>query len=214
MNDKDVSIVICCAGMGTRLGIGTTKALVRIHGKPLILRQLELLKDYSDIRIVVGYQAEKIIEVVTQHRKDIMFAFNYDYERTGVAESLARGSVGSRKYVVAMDGDLLVNPEDFKAFMEIPGECIGVGKPSSSEPVYVSIDEHGNTVSFKKSENPMEWMGLAKIKAQSVKSGYHHVYDLLTECLPLPAYSIRTREIDTPEDYEEMINWVDRGCVD
>lgn len=214
MNDKDVSIVICCAGMGTRLGIGTTKALVRINGKPLILRQLELLKDYSDIRIVVGYQAEKIIEVVTQYRKDIMFAFNYDYERTGVAESLARGSVGSRKYVVAMDGDLLANPEDFAAFMKNPEVCIGVGKPSSSEPVYVTVDEHGKAVSFEKSENPMEWMGLAIIESQSVKSGYHHVYDMLTDCLPLPVFSICAREIDTPEDYEEMISWINRGCKD
>ena len=57
------TIVISCAGMGTRLGIGTTKALIDIEGKPLILRQLELLKDFDDIRIVVGYQMEKVIEV-------------------------------------------------------------------------------------------------------------------------------------------------------
>ena len=54
MDTNDVSVVICCAGMGTRLGIGTTKALVNVCGIPLIVRQLELLKDYSDIRIVVG----------------------------------------------------------------------------------------------------------------------------------------------------------------
>ena len=24
---KDITVIICCAGMGTRLGIGTTKAL-------------------------------------------------------------------------------------------------------------------------------------------------------------------------------------------
>ena len=52
------TIVISCAGMGTRLGIGTTKALIDIEGKPLILRQLEILKDFDDIRIVVGYQME------------------------------------------------------------------------------------------------------------------------------------------------------------
>ena len=62
--------------MGTRLGIGTTKALIDIEGKPLILRQLELLKDFDDIRIVVGYQMEKVIEVVNNYRKDILFVFN------------------------------------------------------------------------------------------------------------------------------------------
>ena len=35
------TIIISCAGMGTRLGIGMTKALIDIDGKPLIIRQLE-----------------------------------------------------------------------------------------------------------------------------------------------------------------------------
>jgi len=38
------TIVISCAGMGTRLGIGSTKALIDIDGKPLIISKLELLK--------------------------------------------------------------------------------------------------------------------------------------------------------------------------
>ena len=79
MKNKDITVVICAAGMGTRLGIGTTKALVHVCGKPLIIRQLELLNDYDDVRIVLGYQADKVMEVVNKYRKDIMFAFNYDY---------------------------------------------------------------------------------------------------------------------------------------
>ena len=48
MNDiSKTSIIICCAGMGTRLGIGTTKALVDICGKPLIIRLLEQLDEYE-----------------------------------------------------------------------------------------------------------------------------------------------------------------------
>ena len=42
---QNTSVVICCAGMGTRLGIRTTKALVDICGAPLIIRQLQLLKE-------------------------------------------------------------------------------------------------------------------------------------------------------------------------
>lgn len=38
------TIVISCAGMGNRLGLGTTKALVEVDGKPLIVRRLELLR--------------------------------------------------------------------------------------------------------------------------------------------------------------------------
>ena len=84
------TIVISCAGMGTRLGIGSTKALIDIDGKPLIIRQLELLKDFDDIRIVVGYQMEKVIEVVNSYRKDILFVFNHDYRNTGTGGSFSR----------------------------------------------------------------------------------------------------------------------------
>ena len=55
------TVIISCAGMGNRLGLGTTKALVEVEGKPLIMHHLEKLKNEKDIRVVVGYQAEKVI---------------------------------------------------------------------------------------------------------------------------------------------------------
>ena len=67
MSNLDTTVIICCAGMGTRLGIGTTKALMHIDGKPLIIHQLEALKDYSDVRVVVGYQANKVIELILEN---------------------------------------------------------------------------------------------------------------------------------------------------
>lgn len=73
------TIIISCAGMGNRLGLGTTKALVQIDGKPLIIRHLEMLQKEKDVRIVVGYQAEKVIETVRKYRNDILFVFNHKY---------------------------------------------------------------------------------------------------------------------------------------
>lgn len=58
------SVVISCAGIGSRLGLGLTKALVQINGRSLISWQLELFKDVEDIRIVIGFQANDIIEEV------------------------------------------------------------------------------------------------------------------------------------------------------
>ncbi len=31
------TVIISCAGMGNRLGLGTTKALIDVAGKPLII---------------------------------------------------------------------------------------------------------------------------------------------------------------------------------
>jgi len=69
------TVIIGCAGMGNRLGLGTTKALVEVDGKPLIVRHLEMLEEEKDIRIVVGYQAERVIEVVRKYRDDVLFVF-------------------------------------------------------------------------------------------------------------------------------------------
>ena len=68
MGNISRTIVISCAGLGKRLGLGMTKALLQVDGKSLIIRHLEALKDEDDIRIVVGYQAEKVIEEVTAYR--------------------------------------------------------------------------------------------------------------------------------------------------
>lgn len=104
---KEKTIIISCAGMGTRLGIGSTKALIDINGKPLIIRQLELLKDYNDICIVVGYQADRVIETVSEYRNDIRFAFNHDYKTTGTAASFLKGLLGAKEYNIPIDVDTI-----------------------------------------------------------------------------------------------------------
>ena len=85
-NEKSLNVVslksVCykvCAGIGSRLGLGLTKALVQINGRSLISWQLELFKDVEDIRIVIGFQANDIIEEVRKHRQDVIFIFNHRY---------------------------------------------------------------------------------------------------------------------------------------
>ena len=76
------SVVISCAGIGSRLGLGQTKALIKINGKSLIAWQLDLLKKVEDVRIVIGYQANDIIEEVLKYRKDVVFVYNHRYFET------------------------------------------------------------------------------------------------------------------------------------
>lgn len=71
------SVIITCAGIGYRLGLGTTKALINIKGKALIHWQLELFKDIEDVRIVVGFEAGAVIEEVRKYRPDAVFVFNH-----------------------------------------------------------------------------------------------------------------------------------------
>lgn len=207
------TVIICAAGMGTRLGIGTTKALVDINGTPLIIRQLELLKDFDDIRIVAGFQAERLIQIVKEYRKDIMFAFNYQYETTGVADSLRKGLIASRDYILSLDGDILVNPDDFAGFLAEDRECLGISTITSAEPIKVTM-QNGMVTHLSKSKGEMQWPGVVKIKKDRLQGPSTHVYDVLNEVLPLPAFQIRAREIDTQEDYEQAIEWFEKGMVD
>lgn len=214
---KNVSIVISAAGMGTRLGLGCTKALVEIEGKTLIERQLEILKDYDDIRVVVGYQAEKVIEVVNSIRKDVMFVFNHDYRNTGTGASFSLGAQHGREYVVALDGDLLVNPEDLIKAIEYEGSCVGGTTPSTDNPWTMPtkmIRGVENVVGFSKEEGEYEWTGLAKIRNDQLQPGTGHVFHLIEPLLPLPMIFIRTKEIDTVDDYERAVKWVRNGYED
>ena len=209
MTNKDTTVVICSAGMGTRLGIGTTKALMHIDGKPLIIHQLEALKEFDDIRIVLGYQAEKVIEVVNKFRKDIMFAFNYDYKSTGPAASLSKGLINAKKYILSIDGDILVNPFDFREILEREGEYLAISNKHSSEPILIEV-ENQEAIHFSKRGN-YEWPGVVKFERNRFKKSEGYIYDVIEELLPMPIVLLRSRDIDTPEDYENAISWVECG---
>ncbi|SCH01035.1 bifunctional N-acetylglucosamine-1-phosphate uridyltransferase/glucosamine-1-phosphate acetyltransferase [uncultured Clostridium sp.] len=215
MKKDDITIILSCAGMGTRLGIGTTKALVEINGKTILERQLELLKDFKDIRITVGYQAEKVIEVVNNIRKDVMFIFNYDYKHTGNATNFCKSLIGANEYVIEIEGDLLINAEDLKNLVEYSGECIGGTSISSDEPVYMCV-ECGLVRTFSLNNGNKEWMGLAKIKTEHFTKKEGNIYEILETLLPLPFLEVRARniDIDTPEDYDKVLKWYKSGCLD
>ncbi|MCR5317977.1 MAG: NTP transferase domain-containing protein [Treponema sp.] len=211
MDDK--TIIISCAGMGNRLGAGIPKALVKVCGKPIIIRQLELLNEYSDIRVVVGYMADKVIETVQAYRKDVLFAFNFDYKTTGTAASFSKGfmQAPTKKMTVALDGDLLVRPSDLKKFLESEEELVGGCIPGTDNPVLMSLDEENRVTEFSRERGILEWTGLAQCASNRISLGTHHIYHLLEPLMPLKVMEISTREIDTENDYNNAVQWIKNG---
>ena len=211
------TIVISCAGMGSRLGIGSTKALIDIDGKPLIIRQLELLKDYDDIRVVVGYQMEKVIEVINSYRKDILFVFNHNYRKTGTGGSFSLAMKHAGEMIVSLDGDLLVHPDDLKMVLESDKECVCGTAIGTDDPMKMkTLVKDGITygVGFSREEGEYEWTGLAQVRTDRLTPGDRHVCDMMTPLLPLEMVYIRTREVDTMADYENALKWVKNGYKD
>ena len=189
------TVIISCAGMGNRLGLGTTKALVEIEGKPLIVRHLETLQEEKDIRIVVGFQAEKVIEAVQRVRDDILFVFNHQYRETGT-------------------GDLLVHPEDMKRILACDHEFVSGGVPMTDDPwMLQTYGENGKIYvnAFSKNAGNYEWNGITQMKSEKMLNGSGHVFQLIEPYLPIPFLELRTREIDTVSDYERAVEWVKNG---
>ena len=205
------TVIISCAGMGNRLGLGTTKALVEVEGKPLIMHHLEKLKDESDIRVVVGYQAEKVINVVRKYRKDVVFVFNHNYRETGIGASVALASQYANEYILSLDGDLIIHPDDMKKILECDHEFVSGGIPDTDEPWMLQTykDDGKEFVSaFSKNIGNYEWNGITQMKSAKIKNGQGHVFQLIEPYLPIPFLELRTREIDTVNDYERAVEWV------
>jgi len=201
------SIVISCAGIGSRLGLSTTKALINIEGKPLIAWQLELFKDIEDIRIVVGFQANDVINEVLKYRKDAIFVYNHNYFETKTGASFYLGAKHANEYVMEYDGDLLVHPDDIKICLETD-EYIAYSDKTSTETVFVKTDEQGNVLAFSRQEGDYEWTGPASIKKEKIKFTTENVFNQLEEYLPMKGIKIRACDIDTYEDYQKAIDFI------
>lgn len=208
------TVIISCAGMGNRLGLGTTKALVEIEGKPLIARHLEMLAGEDDIRVVVGYQAEKVIEVVRKYRNDVLFVFNHKYRETGTGASVALASKMANEYILSLDGDLLIHPEDMKKILSCSDEFAGGGPVRTDDPwMLQTYEESGKEYvsCFSRNIGKYEWNGVTQMKSQKMQCGIGHVFQLIEPYLPVRFIELRTREIDTINDYERAIKWVKNG---
>lgn len=200
--------------MGNRLGLGTTKALVEVDGKPLIIRHLEMLDDEKDIRIVVGYQAEKVIEVVRKYRNDVTFVFNHNYKSTGTGASVALASKFANEFILSLDGDLLIHPDDMRKVLDCNYEFVSGDIPDTDDPwMLQTYEENGKEFvsAFSKNIGTYEWNGITQMKSKKMLNGTGHVFQLIEPYLPVPFLKIRTREIDTINDYERAITWVKNG---
>ena len=204
------TIVINCAGMGERLGFGHTKALLEVGGKPLIIHHLEQVKDFEDVRIVVGFDAQELISTVLKYRRNVVFVFNHNYLTTGTLASLSLAVKHAKDQIASIDGDLLVNPKDLRRFLYSPEDQIGFCEPYTDHPVYVNILRRGNkqyVTSFSRKSGRFEWTGLVQIKREAINPGNLHVYHTLEDKLPLLATKIDCREIDTPDDLVSAMKW-------
>lgn len=108
------SVIVSCAGIGSRLGLAKTKALIDIGNKTLIRWQLELFKEVEDVRVVVRFQANDVIREVKKYRNDVIFVYNHNYFDIKTGASYYLGARDGNELAIEIDGDLLAHPDDIK----------------------------------------------------------------------------------------------------
>lgn len=198
-------VVIAAAGIGKRLGQGIPKILVKINGKPIYEYLLAAFKDVKDIRIVVGFEAEKVIHRITDYRKDIIFVKNHDYQNTLTYTSCYLGAVGIEGKVLFVDGDTILSNktlEDIKKLVYDDIPFLSVSKNIADNPVYAHV-ENGFVTSFSRNQiSEYEWANVAYVDISNLSYENTHVYEQMEKLLPMKALEIERIEVDTPHDLE------------
>ena len=195
------SVVISCAGIGSRLGLGLTKALVQINEASLISWQLRLFKDVEDLRIVIGFQGNEIINEVKKYRDDVIFCFNHRYFETKTGASYYLGARHANLETVEWDGDLLVHPDDVKVLLETSGEYICYSDKSSEDTVFVQTNENGEVLSFSRESGDYEWTGPACMHKKHLTYSSQNVFNMFEPLCPMRGIKVRAYDIDTYNDY-------------
>lgn len=60
---------------------------------------------------------------------------------------------------------------------------------------------------LSKKPGNMQWSGITKVQADKLRGTSSHVYEVLTPYLPMTAFPLRLKEINTPKDYENAMEW-------
>lgn len=199
--DDEKSVVISCAGIGSRLGLGLTKALVQINGNSLISWQLKLFKDVKDVRIVIGFQGGEIIEEVRKYRDDVIFCYNHRYFETKTGASYYLGARHANHETLEWDGDLLVHPDDVKKLLATSGEFICYADKTSDDAVFVQTNENGDVLCFSREQGDYEWTGPACMNKQHLIYSTQNVFNMFEPYCPMKGIKVRACDIDTYNDY-------------
>lgn len=203
-HSKQKSVVISCAGIGSRLGLGLTKALVQINGSSLISWQLKLFKDVEDVRLVIGFQGGDIIDEVRKYREDVIFCYNHRYFETKTGASFYLGARHANDFIIEWDGDLLVHPDDVQMLLKEEGEFIGYAVKSSDEAVWVQTDEQGVVRAFSRERGDYEWTGPACMSKSNLTYSSQNVFNMFEPLLPMRGILVRAYDIDTYNDYQRV----------
>jgi choline kinase len=201
--------VISAAGLGSRLGLDMPKCLVELEGHSLIYYLLHLLEDVPDIRIVVGFKEQQVIDYVKAIRPDATFVRNADYAHSTNAYSLHLATQHLTEPYLSIDGDMYVEPDSFSRFVSACAKhrnLIGISRSFTEDAVFVELDKQQKMIEgFRRNPpNEYEWCGIAYFSDLKVSPRAKFVYNEIEAMLPVAVEVVDVFEIDTPQDLDYL----------
>lgn len=204
--------IILAAGVGNRLGNeagNKPKSLLEFDGKSLLQRHIELLNEHgvSRINLVVGYQAELIMEHLKDTEGDVRFIQNPRFtEGSLISLNCARDILLHEPQYLVMDADVLYDTRILAQLIQSEkSNCLLIDRDfiPGDEPVKVCIDSGDHIVEFRKKLAPD-----LEFDKQGESVGFFKFDSATGSCLGerIDAY-LAKNENDTP--YEEAI----RDCI-
>jgi NDP-sugar pyrophosphorylase family protein len=210
-------VVIAAAGLGSRLGHGIPKCLVEINGQTLIERQLKLLAPIGDIRVVVGYMEQAVIDAVRRINEDVIFVRNPRYRETTTQDSYALGARGVSGSCLFLDADIIFQAASLSEFLKFAATrqlTIGVTATKTDHAIFAVTrdgdDGESEITSFSSEPAPLEWANIVYAPSDSFGHGRGAVFETLQTMLPAPAKQIVCYEIDTEADLDRAKGFVER----
>lgn len=208
-------VVITAAGIGSRLGMNLPKCLVPVGGKCIIDYQLALLEDIEDVRVVIGFRREQVIQHVKTLRPDAIFVCNHQYATTTTLQSLYLGVQGLKDPFLVIDGDVIPEAASFRKFVDAcEGETplTAIAPAASTDAVYAVVDAEARVVkTLTRTESPWEWPGISYLPPAMIEYKKTFVYQQLEKHLPMAAFPLQCWEVDTPGDLARVSQQLTHG---
>src|SRR5207253_555356 len=115
--NSDLIGVIPAAGLGTRMGGSLPKALVSVHGRPLLDHAIAALEKLavSKIVVVIGHPSDAVREYLRTQDFGIEIAFAYQEQRLGLPHAIAMArDILANEFVVLCPDNIFSDLEDLR----------------------------------------------------------------------------------------------------
>lgn len=209
--------VIAAAGFGSRLGMNMPKALLNVNGRMLIERQLTELTELGfQVRVVVGYHADDVVDAINDHGFDVDIRFNNDFATTSTRDSYLIGADDVDHPCLFLDADIVINSTSIRTVASALGnEWIGYSDRRSEDAVCVMMEDdiivdfaYHDDVALNTDNCQYEWCNVAYICPSRLQLPYNTVFEAIKAGGPMQGQFLEVIEIDTQQDLLRNIDTI------